>query len=73
MTSPIARVINSFPCLPLMYLLDKTPVELTKTLLSWFELTSLAVAQERQCTLPTDPNKSMCPRSFLPLSVFTLP
>ena len=58
---PVALVINSPPH-PLkgftVYLLDKTPVKLTKTLLFLVQ-----IAQEFQSTLPTDPTKIMCPKS----------
>lgn len=70
---PVALVINSPPH-PLkgftVYLLDKTPVKLTKTLLFLVQ-----IAQEFQSTLPTDPTKIMCPKSSfsLPAPCLTLP
>ena len=62
---PVALVINTPPH-PLkgftVYLLDKTPVKLTKTLLFLVQ-----IAQEFQSTLPTDPTKIMCPKSCFSL------
>ena len=70
---PVALVINSPPH-PLrgftVYLLDKTLVKLTQTLLFLVQ-----IAQEFQSTLPADPTKSMCPKSCfsLPTPCLTLP
>ena len=49
--------------LPLVHPSAKTPIRLTESSLFWFELTYLALAQEPQSTLPTDPNQDMCPSS----------
>ena len=64
MTSPTAPVITSFPCLPgpAPYTppLDKTPMELTRTLHFPSELTNLALAWEYQSTPLMYPNKDIC-------------
>ena len=66
---------SAFVCL--LHPLDKThPPQgrgLTKTSFFWLELTDLAIAQGLQGSAPMDPNKGMCPRSCLFLSVCTLP
>ena len=53
-----------------MFPLDKTPVELIKPLLFWFELTNPVIAHEPQSTLPADPNA--CAPSLASLSAFCL-
>ena len=47
-------------------------MELTKTLIFWFELNNPAQAQEPQSTLHTDSNKDMCPRSSISLPALCL-
>ena len=64
--STVAQPPRAFPLC-----LDKTPMQLTKAVLFWFELTSLALALEPQSTLSKDPSKGMYPRCYG--SVCTLP
>lgn len=70
---PNSPVFNSLPHLPEpsfpLKPLDKTPVELTKPLLFWFELTDQDLAWEPQSTPPTDPKKGMCLRFCLSLPI----
>lgn len=47
--------------LRLIHLIYKTFLELTKTLLFWFELTNPGLDQESQSTPSWDPKKGMCP------------
>ena len=70
---PTALVTNSLPShpgLPIVGYFHKIAsprTKLTTSLLFWFELTNPALGWEPQSTLPTDPNKGMCPRSCLSL------
>lgn len=66
MNSPIALVINSLTCLPELSpcALHKTPMDLNKIPLFWFELSNLDLIWKPQSTLPIDPNKVNCPRAI---------
>lgn len=66
MTTPLALVTNSLPCLPGPAPPNCDPYVrptrgLPKLSSFWFELINLALAQKPPDTLPTDHNKGLCP------------